>query len=453
MNGYLRRRSVPSCKLARKFQRLVMLPFGEAVRATEYGPQKEGRSRLSGRAYGGPKLLTRLGVRCRKRRADIRSLPVAAAVTSVDRARYVVTDSFVSGATRFARAAGVRAACLLWVVLAIACGGPIRQLHPLGGDEFTLFPVERRSPPPLDCTGTDEQRFACLAKQAERISQEQDVAGAFAVATPDGNIRALALGDTLNRGVHVSTDTRFPVGSVSKMFLAAAAVSLSLEGALDLQRPIARYLPELSLTAGVGQATLHQLLTHSAGLGNPPQCQKAEDDLDDLLTRYGQQPLWVAPGVLMNYSNLGYSFVALVLERVTGKPFEQVVREHVLTPAGLGNGTFGPDRAVVRGHRAGRSSRAVARCGPPAVCCSACGSWRTGPTCWLAQRRRRWGGRWSSSSLCRTWRSGGGPVPPMAMAWCASSTAACRSSTTPADCRTLRRLWPGPRSDSWASPL
>jgi beta-lactamase class C len=278
--------------------------------------------------------------------------PLARATASDDNRR-MLTGSFLSGGSRFARAVGVRATCLLWVVLAIGCGGPIRQLYPLGGDEFTLFPAERRSPPPLDCTGTDEQRFACLAKQAERMSQEQDVAGAFAVVTPDGNVRALALGDTLNRGVPVSADTPFPVGSVSKMFLAAAAVSLSLEGALDLERPIARYLPELSLTRGVGQATLHQLLTHSAGLGNPPQCQKAEDDLAELLTRYGQQPLWVAPGVLMNYSNLGYSFVALVLERVTGKPFEQVVRERVLTPAGLANGIFGPDLAVVRGHRAG----------------------------------------------------------------------------------------------------
>ena len=247
---------------------------------------------------------------------------------------------------------------ILWVVLfalAVGCGGPLRELHPLSGDEFTLFPPERGAPRPLECaTGTEEQRFACLAEEAQRMSEDEDLAGAFAVATPDGQIRARALADSLNRDAHaIDADTRFPVGSVTKMFVGAAAASLSLEGALDLHQPIARFLPELSERRGVGQATMHQLLTHTSGLGNPEQCEDADDDLADMLERHGHQPLWSPPGALMNYSNVGYSFAALVIERVTGKPFEQVTRERVLVLAGLGDASFGPDHALVRGHRTG----------------------------------------------------------------------------------------------------
>lgn len=238
--------------------------------------------------------------------------------------------------------------------LALACAGPVRELHALSGDEFTLFPPDRRSPPPLECSGSTDQRFACLTEQAKRMSTELDMAGGFAVVTADGIIRAFARGDALNQGVHViDPDTRFPVGSVTKMFLGAALVSLSLEGAVELREPIARYVPELSAGSGVGQVTLHQLLTHTSGLGNPPQCEAPEDDLPQVLARHGSGPLWSPPGLLVNYSNVGYSFAAMVLERVTSKPFEQSVQERVLIPAGIAGAGFGPDRAPVRGHREG----------------------------------------------------------------------------------------------------
>lgn len=235
-----------------------------------------------------------------------------------------------------------------WCVLVLTPGcasGPIRQLHPLGGDTFTLFPEEQRVPPPIRCSGETDARFECFRQELVERARGIGVAGALALATPDGQMRALGQPDSLN--AQVTADTRFPAASVTKMFLAAAAVSLSREGALDLQQPIQRYLPELE--QGVGHATLHQLLTHTSGLGNPPLCERASDDLRDLQQKYGAAPLWAPPGVVFNYSNLGYSFVALVLERVTGTPFEQVVQQRVLGPAGIPGASFGPDQVAVRG--------------------------------------------------------------------------------------------------------
>jgi CubicO group peptidase (beta-lactamase class C family) len=254
----------------------------------------------------------------------------------------------------------VQRTLLVLALLLLGCSGRVRQLHALSGNEFTLFPQERSKPPPSECGGSMDDRWACLTRQAQRMREELELAGGFAVALPDGTIRAFAQGDALNQGVNViDENTRFPVASVSKMFLAAAVVSLGLEGVLDLHQPIARYLPELSPERGVGQATLHQLLTHTSGLGNPEQCEQATDDLGEQLTRHGQLPLWSPPGVLFNYSNVGYSFAALVSERVSGKPFEQLVQERVLVPAGISGASYGPDRAAVKGHR---ESPVVPRC-------------------------------------------------------------------------------------------
>ena len=226
---------------------------------------------------------------------------------------------------------------------------PGRTLHALSGNEFTLFPFERKAPPPVSCSGETDQRFTCFVQELEQRRGSLDVAGSFALATPDGKIRSFTRTDELNGKRAITEDTRFPAASVTKMFVAAAAVSLSLEGAVDLQQPISRYLPELT-SEGVGRASLHQLLTHTSGLLEAPLCAGARDDLSLVLTKYGNARLWSPPGAVYRYSNLGYSFVGLVIERVTGRPFEQVVRERVLVPAGIPGASFGFEQLAVRAH-------------------------------------------------------------------------------------------------------
>lgn len=251
---------------------------------------------------------------------------------------------------------------LAFAAFVAGCAGARRRLYPVAGNEFTLFPADQKAPPPVTCSGETEERFACFAEEMEQRSRGLDVAGAFALAAPDGKLRTIVRTDELNEaGRKITEDTRFPAASVTKMFLAAATVSLGQEGSLDLHRPISHYLPELASDVGVGRATLHQLLTHTSGLGSPPQCSKSEADLPDLLKKHGTERLLAPPGAVFNYSNLGYSFVALVLERVTKQPFEAVVRERVLIPAGIPGASFGPGQVAVRGQRPG-SVEIPARC-------------------------------------------------------------------------------------------
>lgn len=243
-----------------------------------------------------------------------------------------------------------RAFPLVLAAIAGGCAGPIRELHPVSGNEFTLFPAERRRPPPITCSGSLDERHACFIRELGQRSQAVDVSGAFALAGADGNIRTFTRTDALNATRPIGDDTRFPAASITKMVLAAAAVSVARAGRVDLQQPISSYVPELASGSAVGGTSLHQLLTHTSGLGSPRQCDTADEDLDDVLQKHGSRPLLAPPGAVFNYSNLGYGFVAIVLERVTRQRFEDVVRERVLVPAGIPGARFGFEGLAVRGH-------------------------------------------------------------------------------------------------------
>ena len=108
--------------------------------------------------------------------------------------------------------------------------------------------------------------------------------------------------------------TLFRIGSVSKVLTAAAAVQLADMGMVDLRRDIRAYVPDIPLRYG---ATIHQLLTHTAGLdersaGTPTQVFR--------------------PGSAYSYSNSNYALAGLVVERVSGLAYEQYMAERIFSP-------------------------------------------------------------------------------------------------------------------------
>ncbi len=237
-------------------------------------------------------------------------------------------------------------------------------LHWQGGDVFGPFEADGRSPSRIDCPGTTEERFACFAARArERVG---DTSGAFVVVDGEGALLQLT---TTERGqtAPTTTETLFPLLSATKMFTAATAVSLAREGILDLHRPIASYLRELDAETGLGRVTLHQLLTHTAGLVDDPhhlaaQCEGGSDLSDAIAHAH----LGAQPGAVYLYSNIGYALVGLVIERTTSRSFEDVVRERVLLPMGMSTATFDFNSLRVRGHPEGAGAGGRCRLTAPA---------------------------------------------------------------------------------------
>jgi CubicO group peptidase (beta-lactamase class C family) len=137
--------------------------------------------------------------------------------------------------------------------------------------------------------------------------------------------------------------TRFQAGSVSKQFVAAAAMLLVERNELALHAPIRRWLPQL--TPAWREITPHQLLTHTSGLGhwNNLAGVKIESALteDELVNLAARSPLMSPPGQRFRYSGLGYVLAARLVAAAAAAPYDAFAREQLLARAGLHETTSG----------------------------------------------------------------------------------------------------------------
>lgn len=153
--------------------------------------------------------------------------------------------------------------------------------------------------------------------------------------------RAYGLAD-LERPTPLTVDSVFNIASASKQFTAAAVLLLAGDGRLKLEDDIRQHLPEL---AGLKQPiTIDQLLTHTSGLrdfrftdwvlGRDTLAQSNRDVLD-FVSR--QRALNHAPGESHSYTNTGYILLAMIVERVSGRSFQDFAQERLFKPAGMAN--------------------------------------------------------------------------------------------------------------------
>jgi CubicO group peptidase (beta-lactamase class C family) len=139
-------------------------------------------------------------------------------------------------------------------------------------------------------------------------------------------------------------NVQYRIGSITKTFTAVLVLRLRDEGLLDLGDPLEKHVPG----TGAGEATVAQLLAHTAGLAaetpgswweRTPGSLRPE--LADVL---GEQPFLHPVGRLHHYSNPGYTLLGALIEELRGAPWEEVLRREVLEPLGL-NRTSGRPQA------------------------------------------------------------------------------------------------------------
>jgi CubicO group peptidase (beta-lactamase class C family) len=134
------------------------------------------------------------------------------------------------------------------------------------------------------------------------------------------------------RKVPFTPDTVAQIGSITKSQTAAALATLVAEGRVSLSDPVSKFVPE-SREPGRSR-TVAQLVSHSSGLLDSCTDDFAEQSEAMLVGDCLARPLAHAPGE-DNYSNMGYSTLALIIQRVTGKNWEEAVRERVWHPLGM----------------------------------------------------------------------------------------------------------------------
>ncbi len=139
--------------------------------------------------------------------------------------------------------------------------------------------------------------------------------------------------------------TVYRVGSVSKLFTDIALMHLVERGALDLDAPITRVLPDFDpVNPFGGTITLRQLMTHHAGLVREPPVGSYFDStappLADIVASLKRTSLVYRPGSRYKYSNGALQVVGFALERAAGEPFPPYLHDSVLVPLGMTRSAF-----------------------------------------------------------------------------------------------------------------
>jgi CubicO group peptidase (beta-lactamase class C family) len=191
---------------------------------------------------------------------------------------------------------------------------------------------------------TDDQIAESFTTRAEKAAAEDRFSGAILVAKADRVLLKAAYGDSSKRyGVRNQVDTKFNLGSMNKMFTAVAIAQLAQAGKLAFQDPIGKYLTDWVSEDIASKVTIHQLLTHTSGLGSyfNEQFEKSSRllyrEVSDYKPLVKDEKLAFEPGSRSGYSNTGFLLLGAVIEKVSGQSYFDYVRENIYGPAGMTN--------------------------------------------------------------------------------------------------------------------
>jgi CubicO group peptidase (beta-lactamase class C family) len=131
----------------------------------------------------------------------------------------------------------------------------------------------------------------------------------------------------------------YQVGSLTKQFTAALVMQLEQEGKLSIYEMIIKYFPDFP---NGDKIKIQHLLNHTSGLydfSDDPEIVKKDVTIPyqkkELLATFMKYPLKFDPGTKYKYSNIGYILLGYIIEKVSGKSFEQNVRERIFQPLGM----------------------------------------------------------------------------------------------------------------------
>ena len=200
--------------------------------------------------------------------------------------------------------------------------------------------------------GTPSQTVIRALDQIDEWVGPQGVPGVGAVVWSGGNIVAERYAGEARPGVPVTSETLFPLASVTKPVAAATFMALVDDGSVSLDESVARLLPEFRAGPAAGvecvDAALErlrptigarQLLCHVAGLpedlGPRESLYQERATIETVIDQMCRLPLRSAPGEELRYSNAGYGVIARLTEHISRQPFWQTAQDRVFEPLGI----------------------------------------------------------------------------------------------------------------------
>ncbi|MGZ8843446.1 MAG: serine hydrolase domain-containing protein, partial [Pyrinomonadaceae bacterium] len=148
-------------------------------------------------------------------------------------------------------------------------------------------------------------------------------------------------------------DTKFRLGSITKQFTATLILQLVEQGKIKLDGKLIDYLPDYRKDTGA-KVTVHNLLSHTSGIpsytslpGFFANVSRNPFTVDEFIKKYTSGDLEFEPGTKFVYDNSGYFLLGAIIEKVTGKPYEQVLKENIFDPVGMKNSGYDQWKTII----------------------------------------------------------------------------------------------------------
>jgi D-alanyl-D-alanine carboxypeptidase len=206
---------------------------------------------------------------------------------------------------------------------------------------FSLAPMSQVPPDLMPERLSRDEAWQRATLKASRLAADDRFTGVLATGHGGRLGMTATWGEAdRTRGTKTGPETRFRIGSMYKMFTAVAVLQLVEEGLVDLDAPLARYLPDYPNAELARQVRIRHLLTHTGGTGDiftdAYQAQRsAIREHEDYVRLFGDRAARFAPGSREEYSNYGFVLLGAMIERVSGNSFHDVLGERVFAPAGM----------------------------------------------------------------------------------------------------------------------
>lgn len=170
-----------------------------------------------------------------------------------------------------------------------------------------------------------------------KLQNEKHFSGAILIVKGNKKLFSKGYGwaDKENK-IKFSPSTLASIGSITKAFTATAIMKLAEQKKLTLEDRLSKYFPKINKDKE--NITIHQLLTHSAGFHEFLKNDAGDYEkinTNEFLNRAFNEPLAFLPGTKAVYTNVGYSILGIIIEKITGIDYELYLKNEVLNPVGI----------------------------------------------------------------------------------------------------------------------
>jgi CubicO group peptidase (beta-lactamase class C family) len=162
----------------------------------------------------------------------------------------------------------------------------------------------------------------------------------------------------LELDVKLQPENIFRIGSITKQFTAAAILKLEEEGKLSLQDDITKFIEDYPTHGHT--ITIEHLLTHTSGIKSYTSMKEWDAEMRkkdftpvEMIDFFKNQPMDFAPGEKFMYNNSAYFMLGYIIEKASGKTYEEYLNDTFFEPLGMNNSSYGNPSRVIKNRAAG----------------------------------------------------------------------------------------------------